>query len=286
MEYHILSCQWSEYALLDFGEGWRWEQWGEFSLQRPDGWALGMPAIPRTQWKATYVYHPISHYQGEWRPPLPEKWRLTYYGKGWRMQLWARKGRFKHLGVFPEQAAHWEWLYACLKGKSGMQVLNLFAYTGGASLAAALAGAQVTHVDSSKSALKWAAENARLNQISTIRWIPEDAKRFVERMVRKGRKYYGILLDPPTYGVGAGGRRWELEKDLPNLLPSVAQLLSPEGGLLLINIYSGEISPLTLFRLTLESVPFLEKKVELGELVLLTPQRRSLSTGVYLRAHW
>lgn len=282
MEYLLLTPRWKSYALLDFGEGYRYEKWGPHTVIRPDGWAIGPPYRTRQTWRAHHTYEPSGPYQGIWNPPLPEKWPLTYDGKGFTLQLWARSGKFKHLGFFPEQGAHWEWLYPWLRKQAGARVLNLFAYTGGASVVAALAGAQVTHLDSSKSALTWARENAELNGLTTLRWLAEDARRFVQRAARRGEKYDAILLDPPAYGIGAEGHRWELEKDLPPLLALLRQLLPSERGLFLLNVYSAGLSPLTLRRLVRELIdpPAPE---EIGELALESPPNRYLSTGLFVR---
>lgn len=283
MRYTVRTPVWESYALLDFGEGWRLERWGEYIVQRPDSWAIGAAKTPPSRWQAMHTYRPTGSYAGEWHPPLPEKWPISYGGQ-WELRLWARAGRFKHLGFFPEQAVHWEWLYSWLKARPGARVLNLFAYTGAASVTAALAGAQVTHVDSSKSALTWAAENAELNGVHSIRWIPEDARRFVQRAARKKEKYNVLLLDPPAYGIGTEGRRWQLEKDLPALLADLRTLFAPEAGAFLLNVYSAGFSPLTLYRLGEELCGL--NAPEVGELALSTPQGRLLSTGLYLRGTW
>lgn len=283
MEYRILSARWRAYELIDFGEGWRWERWGEYTVERPDGWAVGTPSVPRAHWTPHHRYEPLGAYQGKWTPPLPDKWILPYHGKEWSMQLWCRSGKFKHLGIFPEQAAHWEWLRAWLKHHPGARVLNLFAYTGGASIAAALAGAQVTHIDSSRSAITWAAENAALNHISTIRWLVEDARKFVQRAQRRGERFDAILLDPPAYGIGTKGKRWEIQRDLPPLLEACLSLLRKDSGLFLMNIYSADFSPYTLFRLVREKANF---PIEIGELTLETKKARALSTGIFVRGSW
>ncbi|MCX8112619.1 MAG: class I SAM-dependent methyltransferase [Bacteroidia bacterium] len=283
MEYLIISPRWRSYQLIDFGEGWRWERWGEISVARPDGWAVGRPQQRRESWKVQHVYHPLTPYQGRWEPSLPEKWILPYHGEGWYMELWCRSGKFKHLGLFPEQAAHWEWLYNWLHQRPGSRLLNLFAYTGGASIAAAQAGAFVTHVDASRSAITWAAENAALNKLSNIRWLLEDARKVVQRAQRRGEKYEAILLDPPAYGIGTGGKRWELQRDLIPLLEGVLSLLPEESGLFLLNLYRGDFSPYTLLRTLREIRPL---PLEVGELTLKTSTGRRLSTGIFLRAAW
>ncbi|MCS7298305.1 MAG: class I SAM-dependent methyltransferase [Bacteroidia bacterium] len=283
MEYHILTAQWESYRLIDFGEGWRWEYWGKYSVMRPDGWAVGRPSQPRSRWTPQHVYHPMGAYQGKWEPPLPEKWILLYRSKRWQMKLWCRTGKFKHMGLFPEQAPHWDWLHEWISQRQRVRILNLFAYTGAASIAAALAGAQVIHVDSSRSAIKWAAENASLNNIQTIRWLVEDARRFVQRAARRRETYDGILLDPPAYGIGTKGRRWELQQDLPILLAELLPLLSTDRGLFLLNLYTGDFSPYTVKRIIQETLPL---PLEVGELTLPTPEGRLLSTGLFFRCRW
>ncbi|MCS6894687.1 MAG: class I SAM-dependent methyltransferase [Bacteroidia bacterium] len=283
MEYHIRTTNWSAYQLLDFGEGWRWERWGKLKTIRPDKWAVGRPHQPRSFWQDSHCYTPKTAYEGVWDPPLPERWTITYQGKGWHMQLWCRSGKFKHLGIFPEQASHWDWLYRWVSQHKGAKVLNLFAYTGAASIAAALAGGKVTHVDASRSAITWAVENAALNQLSTIRWLVEDARKFVQRASRRKEVYDALLLDPPAYGISPESKRWEIQRDLPPLLEELLPLLPETHGLFLINLYSADFSPYTLLRLIQEvrNIP-----LEIGELVLETPERRRLSTGFYVRGAW
>ena len=281
MEYHLPTPFWKSYELIDFGEGQRLERWDDLLLQRPDSWAIGTPTRPIDTWKPHHRFTLEGAYQGRWEPPLPEAWIMTYRSrKGWTLQLEARPTRYKHLGLFPEQAAHWEWLYEKLQERAPARVLNLFAYTGAASMVAVLAGASVTHVDASKPAISWANRNAQLNGISSIRWIHEDVRTFVQRERRRGHHYQAILLDPPAYGLSPEGKRWLLEKDLPPLLQEVAALL-PRNGLLLLNTYSGDLSPATLYRLVQEVFGSME--IELGELTLQTRAGRRLSTGYFLR---
>jgi len=281
VEYHLLTPFWKSYELIDFGEGQRLERWDKLLLQRPDSWAIGTPTSQIDTWKPRHRFILEGAYQGQWEPPLSEAWVMTYRSKkGWTLQLEARPTRYKHLGLFPEQAVHWEWLYERLRERPSARVLNLFAYTGAASIVAALAGASVTHVDASKPAITWANRNAQLNGISTIRWIHEDVRAFVQRERRRRHRYEAILLDPPAYGLSPEGKRWLLEKDLPPLLQDVAALLA-QGGLLLLNTYSGDLSPATLYRLTQEI--FGSMAIEVGELVLQTRTERYLSTGYFLR---
>ncbi len=281
VEYHLLTPFWKSFELIDFGEGQRLERWDKLLLQRPDSWAIGTPTRPIDTWKPHHRFTLEEAYQGRWEPPLPEAWVMTYRSKkGWTLKLEARPTRYKHLGLFPEQAAHWEWLYERLRERPQAHVLNLFAYTGAASIVAALAGVSVTHVDASKPAITWASRNARLNNISTIRWIHDDVRAFAQREKRRGHRYEAILLDPPAYGLSPEGKRWLLEKDLPPLLQDVAALLT-RNGLLLLNTYSGDLSPATLYRLTQEVFGPLE--IKLGELTLQTRAGQRLSTGYFLR---
>ncbi len=279
MEYHLLWPTWREYELLDFGEGQRLERWGDRLLVRPDAWAIGAKSVQN--WRPHHRYIATGPYEGYWEPSMPSPWLMRYETPAWRLVLEARPGRYKHLGLFPEQAVHWIWLYERLRQRSEPLVLNLFAYTGAASIVAALAGARVVHVDASKGAISWARHNAALNNLTSIRWIHEDVRSFATREFRRGRRYDAIILDPPAYGIGAEGRRWVLEKDFFSLLMQLATLLAV-GGLLLINLYAGEFSPATATRLVRET--FSPSSLEVGELLLATPSQRLLSTGYFIRA--
>lgn len=278
MEYRLLWKAWREYELIDFGEGQRLERWGDRLLVRPDSWAIGTKE--RKVWRPHHQYIPTGAYEGRWEPPLSKPWVMRYETREWALSLEVRPGRYKHLGLFPEQAAHWVWLYNHLRQRVQPLVLNLFAYTGAASIVATLAGAQVVHVDASKSAISWARHNAELNNISTIRWIQEDVRTLVARELRRKRQYDAILLDPPAYGIGTEGRRWVLEKDFFPLLAHLASLLTRDG-LLLVNLYSGDLSPATATRLVLET--FGQMELEVGELALPTSSQRLLSTGYFIR---
>ena len=293
----------SGYQLLDFGEGARLERWGGVVLVRPDARATGPRVGDPSAWDGADGAFEGRIGGGRWqlrpgRSPLPDRWTVEYDGLRFQVGL-APSG---HTGLFPEQAVHWAWLRQRLPksphSKDGGQgtrpdlfrVLNLFAYTGGASVALARAGAQVTHVDASRPAVGWAQENARLNGVSTIRWIQEDARRFVHRERRRGRRYHGLLLDPPAFGRGPAGD-WQLERDLPDLLDAAAGLLEPEPAFVLINVYTGDTTPgdlegLLAWALDRGEPPADPPAVEAGTLSLTAADGRALPTGIFARAVW
>lgn len=286
-------CQghWPDYELTDSGNGDKLERMGRYVLQRPEPQALWQPTDAGAWKKAHARFQQLGSHQGTWHlspgPPMPESWQVRYplslLGKSMHLRL--ARTAFKHVGLFPEQALNWEWLTAqCLRVPQA-RVLNLFAYTGGASVACALAGAQVTHVDAVRQVIAWGQENATLNGVTSIRWIQEDALKFVQREVRRGARYHGILLDPPSFGHGAKGERWRLEEGLPALLAELAQLFSPQpGGFFLLNSYSMGLSALILGNLVKQAFSLSTgTEPELGELALSEAQGRLLPTGVVAR---
>lgn len=234
--FSLVHAQMQAYELIDIGEGERLERWGSHYLIRPESQAW-IPRRERWDRYPAHRYQATGSYEGYWSPPLPPEWEITQSIEGKVLTFILRPTCFKHVGLFPEQMPQWMRIYKLLLSKRGVSVLNLFAYTGAASLVAAAAGARVTHVDASKSTVIWARQNAERNGISTIRWIVEDARTFAERERRRGRRYGAILLDPPTFGV-ADKKRWHIEKDLVPLLSVLVELLEP-GGWLLLNTYTG-----------------------------------------------
>ncbi len=240
----FVSDKWKDYELLDCGGHKRLERWGKVVLIRPDPQAL-WPAGSHPAWKkADAVYHRSSSGGGEWEyiKNMPEDWVVRYGELAFKV----RPTGFKHTGLFPEQAYNWDRIRNILKGHSGAKVLNLFGYTGAATVAAAQSGAQVCHVDSSRGMLGWCKENAALSGVDEgrIRLIPEDCLKFVEREERRGNRYEGIIMDPPSFGRGAKGEVWKLEDDFWKLLLVCVKLLSGRPKFLLINSYTAGISPL------------------------------------------
>ena len=231
---------WQDYELIDATEKNRLERWGQTILIRPDPQVVWKNAPASPLWdKADAVYHRSSKGGGSWetRRSLPQKWRI-----GWQdLTLIVSPTGFKHTGVFPEQAVNWEWYRKIITAAGRpIRVLNLFGYTGGATLACMAAGAHVTHVDAAKGMIQWGKENRELSKLpeERSRWIVEDALRFVQREIRRGNTYDGILMDPPSYGRGPSGEVWKLENELFGLVDTSAKVLSDKPLFFLINSYT------------------------------------------------
>ena len=244
------------YALLDSGHGEKLERFADVVLRRPDPQAMWKPRRPESEWQAADLsFVRESDRGGRWDPrpggrTPPEPWSVSYAGS----TLLLRPTPFKHVGLFPEQASNWRWTAERIAGipaatdrdDSRPRLLNLFAYTGAATVAAARAGAFVTHVDASKPAMRWAKENAAASGLpgNAVRWITDDASTFVQREARRGRRYEGILLDPPPYGRGPDGQRWTFEEDVVALLAACAELLSDGPAFVVLSCYAVGTSPL------------------------------------------
>ena len=236
----FLTDAWQDYEVLDTGDGEKLERWGDVILRRPDPQTIWPKANP-TLWKQAQAhYHRSERGGGEWEflARLPEKW-VVRFGK---LKFWVRPTGFKHTGLFPEQAANWQWMANLIRqsGRKDVRVLNLFGYTGAATLACAAAGAHVTHVDAAKGMVQWAKENRELSGLAenSCRWSVEDALRFVQREIRRGNHYDGVLMDPPSYGRGPSGEVWKLENELYGLVDTCAQVLSDKPLFYLINSYT------------------------------------------------
>jgi 23S rRNA (cytosine1962-C5)-methyltransferase len=279
---------WADYALLDSGGGRKLEQYGPYKVVRPEPQCLWTPRLPALAWDAAdAVFDPSDEEDaGRWRfkgKPL-ETWPL-----GWgEVKFHGRFTAFRHLAFFPEQAANWAWLDERVRAAGDQpRVLNLFGYTGVASLVMAAAGAAVTHVDASKKAVAWARENAELSGLSDrpVRWIVEDAKKYVAREVRRGSKYDGVILDPPKYGRGPDGQVWRLFEDLPELAGLCAELLSENAKFLVLNAYAERISGAALSGLLAEKLADRGGRIEWGELAL-EEQRGDRAIGMSFFARW
>lgn len=269
------SPNWQDYELLDTGNGLKLERFGPYRFARPEAQAIWPTRLPPAEWsKADAVFRPTSEESGgHWDAPrkLRERWQMTYPLEGGpALKFWAMTTPGRHLGVFPECAAHWDWMAAQIRaaGKP-TRVLNLFGYTGLASLAAASAGAQVTHVDASKKSVTWARENQELSGLAEkpIRWIVDDALKFVEREARRGVQYDGIALDPPKFGRGPKGEIWEVYQSLPALLAACQAILSPQPLFVLITMYAVKASGVHLHATLNEMMRKYKGNVEAGELV-------------------
>jgi 23S rRNA (cytosine1962-C5)-methyltransferase len=267
-----------EYQLLDSGDGEKLERFGEVVLRRKVPNALWSRCLPASAWDEYHAVHIGSgETEGRWecRRPLPDHWWVRHAGLAFLL----RPNPFGHLGLFPEQAENWQWLRTHLRPEG--RVLNLFAYTGGSTLAAAIAGGRVTHVDAVRGVVNWAAENAKAAGLTTIRWIVDDAAAFATRELRRGIRYDAIVLDPPTFGRGPKGQLWKIEDDLPALLRTCRQLLSDAPGLFLLSAHTPGLSPLALENLLREHLVNLPGDVECGEMVIAGP--RPLPSGVFAR---
>lgn len=229
-----------DYELIDFGQGRKLERFGSEILNRPESTAFDMEKKDSKIWKsAHHIFKETDANKGIWTPDTDLQWKINLKVKNRKLELNLSKGKYKHIGVFPEQLTHWRLIEKQLnKGKS---MLNLFAYTGVSSLVGAATGASVTHIDSSKSIMKVARENAAENNIDTIRFIQEDALKFAERELKRKRFYNLIICDPPVFGMGVKREKWKLDKDLPKLIQTLSKITLPEG-ILILNTYSPRVS--------------------------------------------
>jgi len=242
-----IADNWNDYEVLDASNGEKLERWGDYILVRPDPQVLW--DTPRTHYgweKKNGHYHRSNKGGGEWEFfHLPQQWTIQYKNLTFNLKPFS----FKHTGLFPEQAANWDWISDKIKNAGRpIKVLNLFAYTGGATLAAAAAGAMVTHVDASKGMVSWAKENARSCQLeeAPIRWIVDDCQKFVEREIRRQNHYDAIIMDPPSYGRGPKGEIWKIEEAIHPLIKLCAKLMSEKPLFFLINSYTTGLAPSVL----------------------------------------
>ncbi len=289
-------AHWSDYELLDSGGGRKLERFGGVVAARPEPQALWPPSLPQAEWEsragAVFRKNKGSEDKGEWilKRGTPQQWFVDYRNPaGLNLKMRLGLTSFKHVGIFPEQAANWDYIFETVRGlrAAGVEhpaVLNLFAYTGGASLAACAAGAQVTHVDSVRQTVSWSRENMEASGLDGIRWVVEDALKFVRREVRRGHRYNGIILDPPSYGRGADGEKWVLEEHIGEMLSLCAELLENTGCFVVLNLYSMGLSALLARTLAEASFPQLtDAEAEQGELFVPDSFGKCLPLGVFLR---
>jgi 23S rRNA (cytosine1962-C5)-methyltransferase len=283
---YLKAGGWNDYELIDSGLGERIERFGSYVLVRPDPQAIWNPVLDSKKWQNFDAsFKKTSADKGRWnfKKPLPRQWIIKYRNLSFLCKLTP----FKHTGVFPEQSAQWDWIEEKIK-KSGKQinVLNLFGYTGIASLVAANAGARVTHVDASYPTIGWARENQKTSGLEDrpIRWILDDALRFVQREIRRRSKYDAIIMDPPVFGHGPKGEVWDFNKTFPALLRGCKEILSENPLFLLVNAYAISASNLMLKNLLIDYFGNREGRVESGELVIEERSgKRLLSTGIFAR---
>lgn len=299
MTIEYVPQNWKDYELLDSGRGAKLERFGEYVLARPEPKALWDKSMTDEEWNrlAHTRFTPGAGFgkagkedSGTWERlrNMPDQWWIRYNG-GPKFSLRLGLTSFKHVGVFPEQAANWDYIFrqtSDIAAKTGSRpkVLNLFAYTGAASLAAKCAGADVTHLDSVRQVVTWAHENQDRSGLRDIRWVVEDAMKFAGREARRGNLYQGIILDPPAYGHGPDGEKWKLDECLFDMMKTVGKILAPENSFLVLNLYSngfsailGETVVRQAFGLTSDTA------LESGELVIMDRFGKNLPLSIFVR---
>lgn len=277
------------YRLLDSGGGRKLERFGPIVVDRPEPQAIWRPALDSARWqRAAAVFSAEGDDEGgRWRTsgPVPESWPVQLRG----ITMNCRLSAFRHLGLFPEQLPHWDWMTAAIGEMSGggrPRVLNLFGYTGAASILAAKAGAEVVHVDASKKAIAWARENQTASGLADapVRWLLDDARKLAAREVRRGRTYNVILLDPPPRGHGPGGELWEMLEHLPGLAADCARLLVPGRAAIVLTAYAVRLSALSLGQVLAEALGDRAGTMEIGELAIREEGgRRAVPTSIFAR---
>lgn len=289
----LTPIHWKDYELIDSGNYEKLERFGKYILIRPEPQAIWKKKLSDENWfnqaHAKFVRDSSKSRQrtGEndgWKylKKINDSWQIAYNYKEANLQFKLGFTSFGHVGIFPEQANNWDFIYDQVESWNSMgNVLNLFAYTGGASLIAKAAGADVTHVDSVKNVVQWGKENELKSNLSGIRWIVEDALKFVKREVKRGKKYQGIILDPPAYGRGPAGEKWVLEENLAEILEQCALLLDNKNSFLVLNLYSMGLSAVVSANLVEDF--FNPKSMQYGEFYLNSSSKQKLPLGTFLR---
>ncbi|MES2512497.1 MAG: class I SAM-dependent methyltransferase [Bacteroidota bacterium] len=283
----LTPTHWQDYELIDCGDFEKLERFGKYITIRPEPQAVWKKKYSEAEWEkqAHVKFVPKSSSSGEWKAfkKMPEQWTINYpLGK---KEITLRLGltSFKHVGVFPEQACNWDVIFDYLSSLEKPKFLNLFAYTGGASIAARAAGADVTHVDSIKQVVNWANENMQKSNLDNIRWMIDDALKFVKKEQRRGNLYQGIILDPPAFGHGPNGEKWKLEDNILEMIDSVLQILDPKQHLLILNAYSLGFSALVPQNLLEPFAAKHKSNLSIGELYLDAKSGIKLPLGVWGR---
>jgi 23S rRNA (cytosine1962-C5)-methyltransferase len=289
----IKPSAWNDYELIDTGKGEKLERYGRYILRRPEPQALWQKHLPEKDWEkmahATFKREKTQskdQEKGVWtlKPGMPEQWHILYNYKDLHIKLRLGLTSFKHVGVFPEQADNWNYIYNAVLNRKQDQpaVLNLFAYTGGASIAAKAAGAEVVHVDSVRQVINWSAENMESSGLNNIRWVVEDAMKFIRREVKRGKTYHGIILDPPAYGRGPDGEKWILEDQIDEMISLCSSLLAKENAFFVLNLYSMGFSSVIAENLIISHFPDVND-YEYGELCIPEQSGKFLPLGIFIR---
>ncbi len=286
---------WTEYELLDSGNFEKLERFGEYILIRPEPQAIWRKSLDESEWKkkahAKFVREQTDKFRftddvkGGWskNPSMPESWNIKYNYNSLNLTLRLALTGFGHVGIFPEQGNNWNFIYDTITDwkVEKPKVLNLFAYTGAASMVARSAGAEVLHCDASRPGLNWANENMRLNKLTDIRWVYEDAFKFVRRELKRGNKYHGIIMDPPPYGRGPEGEKWTLQEQLDEIISMTSQLLEEKNSFFVLSMYAIGLS--ALVGLNVAKTHFKIDQPEYGEFFLKSAQDKDLPMGTFLR---
>lgn len=283
----LVTEPWADFGLVDSGHGRKLERYGRFRFIRPEPQAMWAPAS--ADWKADGEFIGGSDEEGGGRWQLssnvPERWAMKRPSPGGEISFWANNTPFRHLGFFPDMGAQFDWLASRIK--PGDRVLNMFGYTGVGSLIAARAGAQVTHVDASKKSVAAARDNAALSGLgdAPVRWIIDDALKFLRREVRRGAKYHGLIFDPPKYGRGPDGEVWQLERDLPELVDLARQLLADDARFFVLTVYAIRMSALALHPLVDQAMGERGGSIEVGDMAI-REETRGLLLPTAIFARW
>ena len=290
----IYPAHFSEYELIDSGNFEKLERFGEYITIRPEPQAVWNKNLTEEAWKnkAHVKFVPLSSSNGKWEflKKMPENWELEYKHQELNIKFNLALTKFKHVGIFPEQSVNWDFIFEKLQVIKQQvekpKALNLFAYTGGSSLAACAGGAETYHVDSIKQVVSWANRNMESSKLKDIRWVVEDAVKFVKREVKRGKVYHGIILDPPAYGHGTDGEKWKLEDQINEMIADVLSLLDKEHHFFILNTYSLGFSSLIIENLMLDNLKKADLKnvqPEFGELYIPSSTNQKLPLGVYCR---
>ena len=282
---------WKDYELLDVGDFEKLERFGQYITIRPEPQAVWPKVWGNADWEkqAHVKFIPRSSSAGDWKKlkQMPDQWKLGYDFKNKteskKIQFRLGLTSFKHVGVFPEQAVNWDTIFSFISQIEKPKFLNLFAYTGGASLAARAAGADVTHVDSIKQVVTWANENMQLSNLDNIRWMVDDALKFIKKEARRGNYYHGIILDPPAYGHGPNGEKWQLEDNISEMMSEVLKVLNPDKHLLILNAYSLGFSSIIIENFLRYYAKQHQSDLQTGELFLQAKSGVKLPLGVWGR---
>jgi 23S rRNA (cytosine1962-C5)-methyltransferase len=291
----VYPSSWKDYELIDSGDFEKLERFGKYTLIRPEPQAIWKKVLDDQEWKrlahAKFVREQKDKFRftddvkGGWSkdPKMPESWQLNYGYGDLNLTLRLALTGFGHVGIFPEQGSNWNFIYDTIRSWNTQQpkVLNLFAYTGAASVVARSAGAEVVHCDASRPGLNWANQNMQLNKLDNIRWVYEDAFKFVKREVKRGNKYNGIIMDPPPYGRGPEGEKWTLQEQLDELTHMSSELLEKKNYFFILSMYAVGLS--AVIGLNVAKTYFDLKGAEFGEFFLKSKNNRDLPMGTFLR---